>query len=121
MITIQRIIVLVLSLSFVLCIPIHTLENSPHTEHSHHTSNSVVAEVFAHLSDMTKVPWVVLLIIISAAALLWFRLTDILSIYSKELSFVSQNEIHPPYSRNTDSLFLWLVLHHTSPPFERVR
>ncbi len=112
MINTQKIGVLVLSLVFLLCIPIHILSVSQHMSHMHHAEEHVAADMFTHLGEMTHAPWIFSFIIIAGALLYWFRIayTDAC------LKYVVTRSAHTQTFVDTGGISYWLTLHHTSPP-----
>ncbi len=115
MINTQKVGVLVLSLVFLLCIPIHIFsvtQHTTHSQHAHHAEDHVVSDMFAHLGEMTNAPWVLSFIIIVRALLSYFAIMHI--------DACIRQVIITPHPRvlfvDTGGTFYWLTLHHTSPP-----
>lgn len=116
MINARTIGVLVLSIVFLLCIPVHILSETLVLEHAtaHHMSGHAESDVFSHFDDMANVHWITFTIIISSALVLWFALQD--AFFALALHSLPRYFYRKKYHLRTSELFRWLLLHHTSPP-----
>jgi len=115
----RTIAVLVLSLVFVLCMPMHIFSASLQTEHdaTHHmgeTTAHTIAPLFAHAAEMTNTPWVAILIIILGAFVFWFRAEYLLNLYRTHSS-IPQTFFNTVFTDSGGFLY-WIRLHYTSPP-----
>ncbi len=115
----RTIAVLVLSLVFVVCLPVHIFSVSLNTEHTtmHHTNDATehtILAVFAHAREMTNVPWVTILTIILGAFIFWFRTEYLLNLYRTH-SPAPQTFFNTVFT-DSGGVFRWIMLHHTSPP-----
>ncbi len=116
MINTRTIGVLVLSIVFLLCIPVHIFSETLSSNHAtmHHVDTGAVATVFSHFNDMMNAPWVAFLISISSALVLWFAVQKVFVLLTP------LSPTHPSsrekYDIHSGGIFRWLMLHHTSPP-----
>lgn len=115
----RTITVLVLSLVFVLCIPMHVFSASLQTEHTtmHHAGEAAthtIAPLFAHAAEMTNIPWLAVFIIILGAFVFWFR-TEYSQNLCRIYSPIPQTFFNTVFT-DSGGVFRWIILHHTSPP-----
>jgi hypothetical protein len=115
----RTIAVLVLTLVFVLCMPMHILSASLQTEHNatHHmgeTTAHTIVPLFSHAAEMTNTPWIAMLIIILGAFVFWFRAEYLLDFYRTQ-SPTPQTFFNTVFT-DSGGVFRWIMFHRTSPP-----
>ncbi len=99
MINTRTIGVLVLSIVFLLCMPVHIFSETLTSHHTsmHHVDTGAVANIFAHFNDMVNAPWVAVTIDISNALVVWFAIHQailILSALPARHPFREQRDTH---------------------------